>query len=357
VGRTKHDRARVEVDPKTSTRASRSGTIREKVSKKAILTSFGQQDSTFRDYIRPNWPELEHREVATNIWGYFARSSALPEWQKYLSPEWTRANVSDVGPLGSSYRVWGDGRVMAAGFDNEDYFGLSGYTSAELRAMGYLVWTAPQPKDAWISEGDSSNFALLIDNGLRNFTNPSYGGWGGRQAVNPADPYQWRNGGVQDIGPDGAPRSDYSAGRWFEDFQLDFAARLKWSVTPNFADANHEPEVSVPTGVELKAKVGEKVRLIGKAKDPAVQTTAAGRNSRSPKECERRPEDLPSWILLFLEGGAVSDNSAPIGRCVADDRRRRSRGPSPLPHGAKGRAETTPRPVHLSVRVGSLIGW
>lgn len=300
--------------------------IHEKVSQKAILTSFGQQDSTFRDYIRPNWPKLEHREVATNIWGYFARSSALPEWQKYLSPEWTRANVSNVGPLGSSYRVWGDGRFMAAGFDNEDYFGLSGYTSAQLRAMGYQVWTAPQTKDAWISEGDSSNFALLIDNGLRNFADPSYGGWGGRQAVNPADPYQWRNAGVQDIGPNGAPRSDYSAGRWFEDFQLDFAARLKWSVTPNFADANHEPEVSVPTGVEHNAKAGEKIRLIGKVKDPdgdalAVKwwqyheaDTYAGRTSvKDPDKAATWftvPADAPvgSTIHLILE---ATDDGTP----------------------------------------------
>lgn len=242
--------------------------IHAKVSKKAIITSWGQQDTTFRDYIRPNWPELQGREVSTNIWGYGAGGSALPEHQVYLSPEWTRENVSDVGPIGQSYRVWGDGKQMAAGFDSEDYFGLSGFTSAELRAMGYGVWTPPQPKDAWISEGDSSNFALLLDNGLRNYEDPSFGGWGGRQAINPADPFQWRNRGVQDIGPNGLPRNDYSAARWFEDFQLDFAARLQWTVTPRYKDANHEPKVSVPTGIRRTAAPGERVRLVGNAQDP-----------------------------------------------------------------------------------------
>ncbi|WP_240665923.1 nucleoside hydrolase-like domain-containing protein [Agromyces sp. LHK192] len=241
--------------------------IHDKITQKVVLTSFGQQDTTFRDYIRPNWPDLEHREVATSIWGYGARGSALPEWQKYLSPEWTRANVSDVGPIGESYRVWGDGKQMAAGFDDEDYFGLSGYTADELRAMGYGVWTPPQPKDAWISEGDSSNFALLIDNGLRNWEDPTYGGWGGRQALNPADPYQWRNRGVTDL-YNGAPRNDYSAGRWFEDFQLDFAARMQWSVTPTFDGANHAPEVSLADGVDLEAQVGAPVTLNAEAVDP-----------------------------------------------------------------------------------------
>ncbi len=241
--------------------------LKQEISDRVVLTSYGQQDDTFDDYIRPNWPEIEHREVATGIWGYFARRSALPEWQKYLSPEWTRANVSDVGPIGESYRVWGDGKQMAAGFDDEDYFGLSGYTREELTAMGYGVWASPEPKDAWISEGDSSNFALLVDNGLRNWQDPSWGGWGGRQAINPDDPYQWRNDDVSDIGPDGQPRDDFAAGRWFEDFQLDFAARMQWTVTPAFADANHEPVVTIDSGLDLTAAPGEALVLEGAATD------------------------------------------------------------------------------------------
>lgn len=297
-----------------------------KVTEKAIITSWGQQDTTFRDYIRPNWPEIEHREVSTTIWGYGARGSVLPEWQVYLSPEWTRANVSDVGPIGESYRVWGDGKQMAAGFDEADYFGLSGYTADELRAMGFRVWTPPQPKDAWISEGDSSNFALLIDNGLRNFEHPSFGGWGGRQAINPADPFQWRNRGVQDIGPDGQPRNDYSASRWFEDFQLDFAARLQWTVTPSYKDANHEPRVSVPSGIRVSAAPGEKVRLVGSVHDPDGDSlsidwwqyqeagTYAGRVSVHEPSKARTwftvPEDAPvgSTIHLILE---VEDDGTP----------------------------------------------
>lgn len=242
--------------------------VHEKVQRKAVLTSFGQQDDTFTDYIRPNWPKFEHREVATNIWGYGARGSALPEHQKYLSPEWTEENVSSVGPMGAEYRVWGDGKFMADGFDNEDYFGFSGKTADELRAEGYMVWTPPQPKGAWISEGDSSNFALLVQNGLRNDEDPSWGGWGGRQEQNPDDPFQWRNRGVTDAGPDGEQRSDYSAARWFEDFQLDYAARLQWTTTDDPSTVNHEPEVSVREGVDLTLEPGQRATLHADASDP-----------------------------------------------------------------------------------------
>ncbi|WP_313554809.1 DUF1593 domain-containing protein [Miniimonas arenae] len=239
-----------------------------KIVAKTVITSFGQQDTTFASYIKPNWPDIENREVATSIWGYGARGVVLPEHAQYLTPEWTKANVSDVGPIGAAYRVWGDGKQMAAGFDNEDYFGLSGYTSAQLQAMGYLVWTAPQPQGAWISEGDSSNFALLLDNGLRNWEDPTWGGWGGRQQQNGTDPVSWTNRGVRDVGPDGSPRNDYSAARWFEDFQLDFAARLQWAVTPDFADANHAPDVSVDQGIDLVRRAGETVDLSATSSDP-----------------------------------------------------------------------------------------
>src|SRR5699024_2765516 len=149
--------------------------IQEHVSNKIVMTAFGQQDDTFTEYIRPHWPDVEFREVATSIWGYFARNVAPPGTEDYLSADWMRDNVSSVGPIGDEYRVWGDGKQMADGFDDEDYFGLSGYDADELEDMGYEVWMPPQEKDSWISEGDSSNFALILDNGLRSYEEPGFG--------------------------------------------------------------------------------------------------------------------------------------------------------------------------------------
>ena len=108
--------------------------------------SFGHQDHTFADYIRPSWPALESREVATRVWGYFARTVIADEDQHLLTAEWTRRNVTAVGPLGAEYRVWGDGKQMADGFDAEDYFGLSGLSADELAAQGYEVWMPPRPR-------------------------------------------------------------------------------------------------------------------------------------------------------------------------------------------------------------------
>lgn len=242
--------------------------IYAKIVAKAVITSFAQQDSTYLDYIKPHWPEIELREVATHTWGYGARNVVPPSDAQYLSADWTRDNVSRVGPIGAAYRVWGDGKQMADGFDDEDYFGLSGYDDEQLTAMGYKVWTPPQPKDSWISEGDSSNFALLIDNGLRNWQDPAWGGWGGRQAVDPADPKHWSNKDALDATPEGTPAIDYSSARFFAAIQNDFAARLKWSVTSDPAQANHHPQASVVEGLDLVRQPGETVTLHAKVTHP-----------------------------------------------------------------------------------------
>src|SRR5204862_8264211 len=76
--------------------------------------------------------------------GYGAFVSASAESAPYFSADWTRANVSSHGPLGAQYRVWGDGKQMMPG-DRFDYFGLTGHSAAELRAMGYVVWLPPRP--------------------------------------------------------------------------------------------------------------------------------------------------------------------------------------------------------------------
>lgn len=158
---------------------------RRRIIDRLALTAFGEQDPTYRTYIARVWPEVELRQVACFIWGYGARLSVLPEDRQTLEPEWMRERVSSVGPIGETYRVWGDGKQMAAGFDCEDYFGLTGLDEVALRERGFRMFTSLEPAGAWISEGDSPNAALLMDNGLRSWEDPTFGGWGGRQILDP----------------------------------------------------------------------------------------------------------------------------------------------------------------------------
>jgi hypothetical protein len=55
---------------------------------------------------------------------------------------------------------------------------------------------------------------------------------------------------------------------FFPAAQLDFAARLKWSVTPKYADANHEPKVRIEGPLNVLASPGETIRLNANVSDP-----------------------------------------------------------------------------------------
>jgi hypothetical protein len=229
--------------------------------------------------------------------GYDAPLRAVPETKIYFSPEWTQQNVLSRAPLGSLYRVWGDGKQMVKG-DPTEYYQLSGYTKKELEDKGYMVWIPPQPKGTFLGEGDTPTFLNLVDNGLRAYANPQWGGWGGRMIsgalafpsfssikppVLPAD----TSGVARGLAPAGSdankvpaqkppsfdisnfklppvpPRTAAIAARFMAAAQNDFAARLQWSVTPRFSNANHPPMVSIKGQSEISARPGDTVPLKG----------------------------------------------------------------------------------------------
>ncbi len=226
--------------------------LRERVSRKAIIQAFGDQDDTNETYIAPNWPEIAYREMSTQTYGYGARGAVLADDQVYLTAGWTAEYISSKGPLGAHYRVWGDGKQMVDG-DIFDYFGFAGQTTEELRAQGYIVWLPVQEAGSWISEGDTPTFMNLLDNGLRGYENATHGGWGGREGV--------------DLGPEG-PNPQYASARFFGAAQRDLAARLVWSVTPSYAGANHEPAVMVDGPLNRTVPAGDTISLTGSATDP-----------------------------------------------------------------------------------------
>ena len=64
------------------------------------------------------------------------------------------------------------------------------------------------------------------------------------------------------------PRTAAIAANFFAAAENDFAARLKWSVTPKYSDANHPPAVSVEGPLAIAARPGSTVRLKGRVSDP-----------------------------------------------------------------------------------------
>ncbi|MFA9389714.1 MAG: nucleoside hydrolase-like domain-containing protein [Prolixibacteraceae bacterium] len=144
-----------------------------------------------------------------------------------------------------------------------------------IRATGVYGW---QPSDSWLdtnvqnkgalgavypdrkyaTEGDSPAFMYLFPNGLNNPDEPWQGSWGGRFD-------RVKKAGIRGMscmsGEDAAFDTYYmygntSAGtsdisRWSTAYNNDFQARMLWTVTSNYADANHHP-IAVVNGDETK---------------------------------------------------------------------------------------------------------
>jgi len=253
--------------------------VKAKISRKVILLPSGDQDDTYADYIKPYWPGIEYREFSGGPnFGYGAQLRAKPEDSVYMTAPWMVKNVTGRGPLGALYRVWGDGKQMVKG-DVMDYFGLAGYTTAQLRKMGYIVWMPVQQKGAWLGEGDTPTYMDMLANGLRAYETGSYGGWGGRAIIEtgnkniffqPADTTS--RGMAATLSTMTEQANKAAAALAYPDFfpaaQNDFAARLKWSVTPAYAGANHQPVVKIEGPLNVMASAGEKIHLYGAVSDP-----------------------------------------------------------------------------------------
>ena len=247
--------------------------IQQKVSRKAILSASGDQDDTYATYIKPNWPDIRTLPAGVGgvALGYEAHATVSAEDTIYYSPDWTRKNISSRGAFGALYRVWGDGKQMVNG-DIFDYFGLSGYTADQLKAKGYIIWTPPRAKGAFLGEGDTFTYLNLIDNGLQGV------GWGGRgpgQAAlstgqNPLP--QVTINSYDDLlalqeQAAARPRRPSPDPNFTPAAQNDFAARMQWSVTSKYAYANHAPHVTI-RGRSIVALPGQTLRLSGSVSDP-----------------------------------------------------------------------------------------
>jgi hypothetical protein len=112
------------------------------------------------------------------------------------------------------------------------------------------------PQD-YVSEGDSPAFLWALKNGLRNYDDPSYGGWGGRY---------YKVDGLDNVYADVSAAS-YS--RWIEAANRDFQTRMDWCAAETFDDANHKPAIKIEGDLDRSVKSGELVSLdASKSTDP-----------------------------------------------------------------------------------------
>lgn len=211
----------------------------EKVSEKAIIYIILNQDKTLREYIQPNWTELQvlNSFKQFRVFAYKWDELIAEEQRRFFEAEWLEKNIlTDHGPLCSAYPT--------VGLEKED------------------LWEgiADRFEDGqyFLSEGDTPSFLHQIRVGLGSLEHPRYGGWGGRFEKEPGSRNVWI--GAEDDGDLYKP-----IWRWIPDFQRDWAARADWCVK-SYEEANHPPNVVVNgevglDSVRIRAKPGSTVEV------------------------------------------------------------------------------------------------
>ncbi|MFH0841206.1 MAG: nucleoside hydrolase-like domain-containing protein [Bacteroidota bacterium] len=265
--------------------------VYKKVCDKIVLCLSGDQDNAYNKYIAVNWPDAYVQNFRGGM-GRYDNSS----FSYLTSPEWTAENLRS-GPIGALVRCWGDGKQMVPG-DVMDVIGpYKGESVQELAEMGYILWRAPSPIGTLYGDGDSGCFFNLIGNGLRAWEDPVWGGWAGRWDQKSGTPRSGhpsymsmdiiamhkrtieaaRSGSTNDglsmmgfgmsgFGGAGNREEDHTFPNMFPERNLAEAARMLWSVTPKFEDANHYPVLTGP--LNISAKPGKTVKINATASDP-----------------------------------------------------------------------------------------
>ncbi|EGY19382.1 hypothetical protein VD0002_g6186 [Verticillium dahliae] len=191
---------------------------------KLRVYSISDQDDSGA-WIRQQWPEILYI-CSVHGWNQYVNAtwtgiSALcdqtgPDTSR-ITAEWLKKNIQ-IGPLGACY-----------------------------------------PDFEYIIEGDTPTFLYLIQNGLGVPEEPYFGSWGGRYLPTNVSEHGIAKGHYADvsdkvIGQDGNVYVSNKATiwRWRAAFQDDFAARMQWSLSPDFTKANHHPIISIDGDIGLE---------------------------------------------------------------------------------------------------------
>lgn len=154
---------------------------------------------------------------------------SLTGFSEYLSAAWN-------GISGEEYRHFDQGGPDTSLVTNE-------WLQKNIR-VGELG--AHYPNFTFIMEGDTPSFFPMIRNGLQDPEHIEWGSWGGRSL--PLDQSRVSSNTYADaddvvLGESGHLYVSKFATiwRWRAAYQWDFAARMKWTLSDDFAQSNHAP--------------------------------------------------------------------------------------------------------------------
>ncbi|EGF25686.1 protein containing DUF1593 [Rhodopirellula baltica WH47] len=196
--------------------------LKKFLSKLRVYDILGQDDAGA--WIAKNYPQV-----------FYIRATKVYGWQPPKNGDYQKNDIQSHGPLGAVY-----------------------------------------PDTKWATEGDTPAFMHVYPNGLNDPDQIDQGGWGGRFS------FEKKTGIKSMSGVKGEERkfdqyemwgntSDGTGAikRWSKGYNNDFAARMDWSITNKYSEANHHP-IAVLNGdttrdvMKMSVEAGASVSLSAK---------------------------------------------------------------------------------------------
>ena len=190
--------------------------LAEFLSKLRVFDILGQDDAGA--WLAKNFPDL-----------FYIRATGVYGWQP--SDDYLRTHIQSHGPLGAVY-----------------------------------------PNRKWATEGDTPAFMHVYPNGLNDPDQIDQGGWGGRFSFTKKTNIRSMSGVKTETRFD--PYTMYgntsdgadAIKRWNAGYNNDFEARMDWSITSNYSEANHHPIAVLNNDttrhvLEISASAGSNVAL------------------------------------------------------------------------------------------------
>lgn len=196
---------------------------------KLRILSISDQDNSAA-WIRQNWGSDLFYRVEPSL-------GTMKGTKQYCCAVWP-------GISGDNFQHGSEDGIHSGGFTGADKEVFSEpWLNRHIRAVGPLG--ACYTKTVYMAEGDTPAFLSLLPNGLKRPEHPELGGWAGRyaQAIGPEQTQIWSGAADTVEGTDGKLHTSPQAGlwRWRTDFQNEFAARMQWTVQPDYAQCTHPP--------------------------------------------------------------------------------------------------------------------
>lgn len=245
--------------------------LHEKISKKVILTACGEQDTTYRDYIAEEWPQIQFvKTLQMKSYAYLWYVMPEGESKDSLKASFMKKHIMNgKSVLADGYCTWLDGNYYEGEAEGAQ-FGANPNIVNEWFGARMMGLKDAKPYD-FLSEGDSPTFFCLFDWGFRTLENFGYGGASGR--YHPVTNETNSKGEVLNIwdvdldmytGYDGKESLQESMWPYVCDIQRDFAARVDWASQPNYMDGEHKPQLEIEEGLDLDVKAGQSISLHAK---------------------------------------------------------------------------------------------